>query len=176
MGDDLATFLAGREPNVVDEVEWASGRIRLRVSAYLDDECPPGRYITSVRAVVMRDDRVLVAEDHDGTRHILPGGRLEAGELPETAREIAEETGWRVGGLRRLGFVHFRHLTPKPLDYRYPYPSFVQAIYRAEAAAFEPGLVIADDYVVGAEFLPADKVGATRLSSVDRLFLAATLG
>lgn len=175
MSDDLTAFLAGRKPNVVDEVEWEM--LRLRVSAYLDGECPPMRYITSARAVVMRDEQVLVAEDRDGQRHILPGGRLEAGELPDVAlrREIAEETGWQVGDIQPLGFVQYRHLTPKPPDYRYPYPSFVQVVYRTEGDAFDAGVIIADDYVVGAAFRPASEVRLLPLSPVDRLFLHAAL-
>ena len=52
----------------------------------------------------------------------MPGGRLEAGESPEDAlrREVAEETGWTISRLRRIGFRHFRHLTPKPDDWTYP--------------------------------------------------------
>lgn len=46
----------------------------------------------------------------------LPGGGIDAGEHPLAAlhREVAEETGWRIGGVRRLG--GYRRFTYMP-DY-----------------------------------------------------------
>lgn len=177
MRDDLAVFLADRDPGIVDEVVWGS-RMRFRVAAYLSDDMPPLRYVTSARAVVMRGERVLVAEDSDGRRHILPGGRLEASELPEVAlhREILEETGWRIGSVRQLGVLHFRHLTPKPPDYRYPYPSFIQVIYRAEASRYGPGHIVDDDYVVSTELVPMPRLRAIALTLAERMFLDAAIG
>jgi 8-oxo-dGTP pyrophosphatase MutT (NUDIX family) len=51
----------------------------------------------SVKGVVLRGGRVLLLRNDRGEWE-LPGGRLEVGETPEqcVAREIAEETGWRV--------------------------------------------------------------------------------
>ena len=177
MHDDLTRFLADREPIAVEDVDWGS-QMRLRMTAYLTDATPPLRYVTSARAIVMHGDQVLVVEDQDGTRHVIPGGRLEASELPEAAlhREIAEETGWQVEGVRQLGLLHFRHLTPKPPDYRYPYPSFIQVIYRAEAIRHDPGRVIDDDYVVGAELVPAPMVRTIALSPVQRCLIDAVIG
>lgn len=177
MHDDLMTFLADHEPIAVEDVVWGS-RMRLRITAYLTDAMPPLRYVTSARAIVMHGDRILVAEDVDGGRHVLPGGRLEASELPEAAlhREIAEETGWQVEGVRQLGLLHFRHLTPKPPDYRYPYPNFIQVIYRADAKRLEPGHIVDDDYVVGAELIPVPMVRTIALSPAERMFLDAAIG
>jgi 8-oxo-dGTP pyrophosphatase MutT (NUDIX family) len=51
----------------------------------------------SIKGVVLRAGRVLLLRNDRGEWE-LPGGRLEVGETPEqcVAREIAEETGWRV--------------------------------------------------------------------------------
>ena len=50
---------------------------------------------------------VLVVRDPGG-QDVMPGGRLEAGESLEDAlrREVAEETGWTISRLRRIGFRH----------------------------------------------------------------------
>jgi ADP-ribose pyrophosphatase YjhB (NUDIX family) len=57
----------------------------------------PGCYPISVKGVVVRAGRVLLLKN-EREEWELPGGRLEIGESPEqcVAREITEETAWRV--------------------------------------------------------------------------------
>ncbi|WP_433273990.1 NUDIX hydrolase [Pseudonocardia xinjiangensis] len=51
----------------------------------------------SVKGVVVRSNRVLLLKN-EREEWELPGGRIEIGETPEqcVAREIREETSWRV--------------------------------------------------------------------------------
>jgi 8-oxo-dGTP pyrophosphatase MutT (NUDIX family) len=126
------------------------------------------------RAVVLGADGVLTVRDPVGV-HILPGGRRQAGETFERTvrREVMEETGWVIGRARLLGVKHFRHLSPRPVDYRYPYPDFFQAVYAAQAHRFDPGGREKDGYELGAEFQPIAKLQRVPLPPSERLFLAA---
>jgi len=91
----LTNFLSRRRPLCEEVTVWGSGQFPLRVVSYFCTELPPLEFITSVRAIVIKDGQVLVLRDTEET-HIVPGGRCEPGEtLAETLRrEILEETGW----------------------------------------------------------------------------------
>ena len=68
-----------------------------------------------VYAVLLRDDRVLTTFQQEPLPEFqLPGGGIDPGEHPVAAlhREVAEETGWRIAGLRRVGV--FRRFTYMP--------------------------------------------------------------
>ena len=171
----LATFLAGRTPRITEPLTWGDG-LRLEVAAYLGTDAPPLPLVSSVRAIVRRADTVLVQQDRD-SRHILPGGRREADEEPEATlrRELREETGWSLDRLTVIGFLHYRHLNPRPPDYRYPYPDFCQTVYAAWATEHDESAVIADEYVLGSEFRPVAEVRELALTQRDRLFLDAAL-
>ncbi|SRR6266851_3100070 len=134
----LSSHLAGCTLLAEESVNWSDGRIQLRVRGYLADRLPPLEYITSARCLLFRHHDVLVQRDTNGT-HVLPGGRRERGEPPEEAlhREVLEETGWALQHPLLLGFLHFRHRTPKAPDSAYPYPEFVQAVFVADALRFK---------------------------------------
>jgi len=172
----LADFLQSISPTTVDEVVW--GDLRLRVAAHVHSELPPAKYVTSARCLVWRNAstgrQVLVVRDPDGI-HVLPGGRCKADEtFEQTARrEVLEETGWRIGALQRLGFIHYQHVTPRPPDYPYPYPDFVQVVYHAVAETFAPAAREVDGYEIGAAFQPVAPALLQRVSSGDRAYLAA---
>ena len=153
MHDDLAAFLAPLSPFAEEEVEWSSHRMAL--TDYLTEAEPPLPHVTSSRAVLVDGDEVLVVRDPGGN-HVLPGGRLEAGESPEEAlrREVLEETRWTISRLQRIGFRHFRHLTPNPDGWSYPYPDFIQVVYACTPGERHPEPVEQDEYVLGAEFMP----------------------
>lgn len=70
----------------------------------------PGAY-----AVLIRDGQVLVTHQSEPRpEYQLPGGGIDPGEGPINAlhREVFEETGWHVAGLRRLGA--YRRFTYMP--------------------------------------------------------------
>lgn len=166
----LTAFCARCQPQTVEQVTW--GDLRLQVTSYLCATLPPDAFITSVRAIVCNERAVLVVHDPDGA-HILPGGRREAGETLEQTlrREVLEETGWEIEQLHLLGVLHYHHLDPKPADYPYPYPDFLQIIYCATLGRYFAHARHTDCYELDALLMPIAAVDALSLSSSDRKFL-----
>lgn len=101
--------------------------------------------VSSVRAVVLREDSVLTMTNLYGD-HILPGGRVEEGETHGEAlrREVFEEARVELAIMGRIGFMHLRHTSPKPEDYRYLYPVFIWQIWAASLVEFRPDLMVDD--------------------------------
>ncbi len=173
----LARFLRHRMPEAEDKAVWADGAIPLRITAYLTAKEPPSSYVTSVRAIVVRDETVLVVWDEQGEPHLLPGGRCEPGEsLQETLyREVLEEAGVEVHDPAMLGFLRYHHLGPKPSGYLYPYPDFLQVVYVAQAGEDRPDGKVHDDYVSRGAFVPLADIQTLPLCSSDRLYVAVAL-
>ncbi|HBH02039.1 MAG TPA: NUDIX hydrolase [Candidatus Rokubacteria bacterium] len=94
-----------------------------------------GNPVPAAVGVVVRGGRVLLARrarpPYVGTWD-LPGGFLEAGELPQAclAREVAEELGLRVRRARLLGFATDRY-GPRGFP-------VLTAVYRVEVRAGRP--------------------------------------
>ncbi len=68
-----------------------------------------------VYALLVRNGQILLTHQAEPNPEFqIPGGGIDPGEpvLPALHREIIEETGWRVTGLRRLGA--FRRFTFMP--------------------------------------------------------------
>ena len=109
--------------------------------------------------------------------HIFPGGRREGSEtLEETLhREMLEETGWAITGVSMLGFMHFHHLSPKPVGHTYPHPDFIQVVYMATATAFIRDTRLADDYELEAAFRPITEAQTLELSPCQHLYLKEAL-
>lgn len=154
MDSDLASFLGHSTPIVTEPVTWSSG-FRFSVAAYLSEEPPPPAFVSSVRAVVRRGAEVLVQHDQDGC-HILPGGQRKPGETFAATldREIREETGWSLRATSVLGFLHNHHLEPRPPNYPYPYPDFLQVVFVGRASTFSPAARLDDGYEIASTFLP----------------------
>lgn len=80
-----------------------------------------------------------------------------------------------IADLRLLGFLHLRHLTPRPTDYAHPYPDFAQVVYAARATKRVPGRRAPDEYEVESAFKAVDEVRGLDLSAGEKLFLEAGL-
>jgi 8-oxo-dGTP diphosphatase len=68
-----------------------------------------------VYAVLLRGGRILTTfQDAPEPEFQLPGGGIDLGEHPVAAlhREVMEETGWHIGGVRRVGA--YRRFTYMP--------------------------------------------------------------
>jgi len=182
--NELQTFLAPLASRCQEFYDWPLARFE--VHTYLHAHLPPEPFITSVRAVVLRNGtasgalssqterQVLVVQDPDGY-HILPGGRREANEtvIGTVQREVLEETGWQVIVEQPIGFKHFRRLTPKPPEITYPHPDFVQLIYAAEAKQYTPTAREIDGYEISSYFVALSAVGDYNLLASDQHILHA---
>ena len=160
MTDELTRFLETATCLCEEAVTWGGGTLALRVSYCLSTGQPPLAYVSSVRAIVFLGQSALVVTDKNGHMYILPGGRVEAGELPlETLRrEVLEETGWTFRHPEPAGFMHFKHLGPKPEGYEYPYPDFIWAIFIADANRFDAAKITPDDWVSESQFRPVEEI------------------
>ncbi len=177
MDVELANFLSRYHPLTEENAVWGDGLLPLRITSYLGDGQAPARFVTSVRAIVLRGDSILVVRDSENTFHITPGGRREEGESMEATlkREILEETGWAIGEPSLIGYLHLHHLAPRPVDYAYPHPDFMQLIYVADAAEFIPAAKLPGQYEVESSFRSLAEVNMLELSPSQRVFLQAAL-
>jgi ADP-ribose pyrophosphatase YjhB (NUDIX family) len=136
---EFATTLDRLAPLLdMDGVQWPHARLRRRI--FIGDHAWPLALTTSARAVVFKGSKVVVVRQADGLHHVEPGGGLEAGETIEAAvrRELVEETGWTVGALKPLGFVHLQHLKrgPPPPGLTRRWGDMVHALFVTEALTY----------------------------------------
>ena len=164
MDQALKRFLQGRTPLAKERLDWSgSGKefVQTRFTYALEAAAsPPLRLVTSVRALLTRSAEIMVVRDPGGV-HIVPGGRVDDGEglLDALKRELLEETGWSV---RReptcIGLFHYYVHSPKPVDYPYPYPDFLQLLYKAQADRHIPSAMEVGGYELGTQFRPRAEV------------------
>ena len=166
-------FLKHYSPvDVETDASWRAGEIKLTVSAYITCDEPPPQIVSSVRALVFRDESILLMQNVNGP-HIFPGGRVEVGEshLDALRRELVEEASVEITDVCRLGFMHLRHETPKPTDYPYLYPDLFWPIFRAEYAGDSEGEQVQDDYELSSEFVPLADLDRSELTAAELAYL-----
>jgi 8-oxo-dGTP pyrophosphatase MutT (NUDIX family) len=168
----ISQIVAGLALQADEQAEWPP--VRLHVRTYLTTRLPPIDLVSSVRALVLKDDQILVVRDPVSV-HILPGGRRELGEtlMQTLEREVLEETGWTIRDARLLGLVHFQHLTPKPDDYHFPYPDFLHLVYVSTADRYDAAQREVDGYELAAGFQPLATVTTLPISQGERALLRA---
>jgi 8-oxo-dGTP pyrophosphatase MutT (NUDIX family) len=174
--DDAQGWLETLAPSSdAQETWWGPSLLTHRL--YLTETSAPDNLTSSIRAVLFKDRRVMVVRDHDGSGHVIPGGRREAGEdqMATLRRELAEETGWAISSARPIGFIHFRHLTARPPDYAYPYPLFFQALYVAEASDFDRRRIRRDNWETNSAMMTLPRARAT-IRDDQRTLLNAAIG
>jgi ADP-ribose pyrophosphatase YjhB (NUDIX family) len=156
------------------QAEWPP--LRLRVRTYLTTTLPTLDLVSSVRALVRQGDQILVVRDPVSV-HILPGGRREPGEtlMQTLEREVLEETDWAIRDARLIGLAYFQHLTPKPADYRYPYPDFLHLVYVATADRYDATQREADGYELESGFQPLATVEELPILQGERALLRAAI-
>jgi ADP-ribose pyrophosphatase YjhB (NUDIX family) len=174
------SYLDGLSPCLAIESatwRWNDSPLQLELKSYLIDAPPPAEYVTSVRAIFVREGRVGVMTNLDGTRHILPGGRVESDEdwLTTLRRELLEEGGWSFSKADLLGVISFRHLTPLPEGYPYPYPDFLQVVYLAQGSAAGDAARKESDYEVDAALVPIEEAHSLPLGTGSKMFLQAAV-
>lgn len=171
---DLEAFLA-LTPDATEQWHWPTLGLRFDVNGYLTTLEPPLDLVVSVRAVALRGDQVFVFES-EGATHLVPGGRREPGETPDEAlvREIREETGCAIVGTpTRLAVLHLRNRTPRPREFKYPYPDSLQWVFVAEVAgAATPS---DDPFVDNGRFVTFEEARSLVTSGAEKVLLEAAL-
>ncbi len=174
LNQDLETLLSDLTPACAERVHWRGGQIELDNQVYLTERPSPPSLTSSGRCIVLSRGTVLVMSNPTDT-HILPGGRIEPGETiaEATYREVMEETGLELTGIRQIGILVYRHLTPRPAVYQYPYPVFLNTIHVAEATNPDR-LTVNDTYELSGEFMPHD-VAMSRIAAYQQVLLQEAL-
>jgi ADP-ribose pyrophosphatase YjhB (NUDIX family) len=111
----------------------------------------------TVAAVIERDDRFLLVEEHAMGRRVVtqPGGHIEANESPEQAvvREVMEETGVTVECRDMVGVYLWIHPQTRQ--------QFLRIVYAAEYLGQDESAQL-DDAILGYRWMSYDDIQASR--------------
>jgi ADP-ribose pyrophosphatase YjhB (NUDIX family) len=98
---------------------------------------------TGVRAVVFRENRILLVKEKMDGRWSLPGGFADTGLTPSQSviREVKEESGFDVETVRLLGIIDYNKHQARPFPFDI-YQLFIEC--RITGGDAEPGLETSD--------------------------------
>jgi ADP-ribose pyrophosphatase YjhB (NUDIX family) len=175
MRSALDSFLADRTSIYRGETRWGDA-IHLRVQVFACAEPPPTDLVTSVRGVVFKGGKVVVVDDKVES-HVMPGGRMEAGEsIAQTLeRELLEECGWTMPSPQLFGVIHFHHLAPRPEGYSYPYPDFLHLLFVGEAGVYRRSDIKRSDEIETGSRLTSISRAMKALKTEQQAILAAAM-
>lgn len=167
----LEAFLARHSSFGGWREEWDGVPLEFRVC--IADELPPRAFVGSVRAIVLRDNEVLLV--HSAVPILSVGGRCQPGESIEQTllREVAEETGWIVSPVGVIGFIHCHHLDKQRPNWGRPAPDFIDPLFAVVAESFDARLMDSTD--CPCEFVPLDEVERLGVEKINRTFLGEAL-
>ena len=167
----LEAFLARHSSFGGWREEWDG--VPLEFRACLSNELPPRAFIGSVRAIVLRDEEVLLV--HASVPILSVGGRCKDGEAIEQTlfREVAEETGWKASPLGVIGFIHCRHLDEQRPNWGRPAPDFIDPLFAVNAEEFDVNLMAPNE--CKCEFVSINEVESFGVEELNRKFLCEAL-
>lgn len=129
------------------------------------------KYRLTVRAIIVKNDHILLNEFNHGEYYNLPGGGLEIGEsLREcVAREVLEESGYYVTTHEMLYVYEYN---PKRDGYSYGQRGALSHVFRCEIDESKPPIersVIDSDKVnksvsTGCKWLPVSELSNIHLN------------
>jgi 8-oxo-dGTP pyrophosphatase MutT (NUDIX family) len=169
--EDVNGFLARHHSFGGWREEWLGVPLEFRTC--LSAELPPRAFVGSVRAIVLRDNEVLVVDSPEPILSI--GGRCEPEEAVEQTllREVAEETGWKVSPVAVIGFTHCRHLDEQRPDWGRPAPEWVDPLFAVVAKSYDANFI--EPNAARCEFVSIDEVERLGIHEIDRIWLLEAL-
>ena len=169
--ETLESFLARHVPFGGWREEWLG--VPLEFRTFLADELPPRAFVGSVRAIVLRDNKVLLV--YSDIPILSVGGRCEPGETIEQTllREVAEETGWNVSPVAVIGFTHCHHLDGQRPDWGRPAPDWIDPCFAVVAESYEANII--EQNAARCEFVSIDEAERCGLHEIDRIWLREAL-
>lgn len=171
MNPALAVFLDQYQIFGGWQEEWNGVPLDFRV--YLGNQLPPKEYIASVRAIVIREQVVLVV--HSTVPILSVGGRCEPNETLEEGlkREVLEESGCLVKLVDLIGFIHVQHLDEQRPAWGRPAPDFIDLMFVVEFQDFD--ITQKHPEEPHSEFIPISQVEALGIHEINQTFLKEAL-
>jgi ADP-ribose pyrophosphatase YjhB (NUDIX family) len=166
---DVERYAAVRQ--IAAEMIAAGSNVEFqRVLDLLSDDVGYATPKVDVRAVIFRDDALLLVKERDEGRWTLPGGWADVGESPRenVVREVAEESGYQVRATKLLAvYDRSLHAHEPPFPF-HVYKLFFQCeiVGGAAETRFETSAVA----FFRADSLPPLSLTRVTPAQIDRMF------